>query len=503
MSRNPSIISSVQPQETGQSSATLDAAYEGVFSQLDALASQSLALNNPSTAPIPNPIPTAMYPRYFTTGAAELEPLEAVSERTEPLSSAASMRSSTGTIGAKSDFSSNSIARRFPLPGSPSKGLSPGSTGRDSTPQASPKKASDLIKMFEQRGTGPPSQPSFTPSTSRTSAFASVPRDASISPPVFTRRPLEDMFDPISPAPAAPPTVAPAVPPVIPLAAPPSSYRYPAETAPLLGPTPPPKSPSPLSQVRTMIASWKARAGSPAQRVVGSPGKGDETPRLFGRDRGWNVSIRRRKRHEAAEPTLAESSDDPAPPPARETKPSNIANDPEMSDGQRGEEAERESSPGGARTPSLRSFRSAKSSIRTLTGEVDLSLHRMGLELTNSLCELDHCGISWFTLAQCQSGCRPMLRYTMRACGWYGGIQKDLVQGYCLTWWIARVSTFLDVVVDFSEVSSMYSPTHPMADDDIGAVAARQNPEFAAVLHPFKLVSVFSTLSVVISCVGL
>lgn len=41
---------------------------------------------------------------------------------------------------------------------------------------------------------------------------------------------------------------------------------------------------------------------------------------------------------------------------------------------------------------------------------------------------------------------------------------------------------------DPAEVSSMYSPTHPMADDDLGAVAARRVPELAEMLHPFKLV---------------
>jgi hypothetical protein len=70
--------------------------------------------------------------------------------------------------------------------------------------------------------------------------------------------------------------------------------------------SPPSKPPSPLASVRTLIASWKARSGSPSQRVVGSPGRGRASPKMFGRDGGWNVSIRRRQRHEGREDVLAE-----------------------------------------------------------------------------------------------------------------------------------------------------------------------------------------------------
>lgn len=59
-----------------------------------------------------------------------------------------------------------------------------------------------------------------------------------------------------------------------------------------------------------MIASWRARSGSPSQRVVGSPNRGGDTPRLFGRDPGWNVSIRRRKRNERNEIGLAEQAEE-------------------------------------------------------------------------------------------------------------------------------------------------------------------------------------------------
>lgn len=45
--------------------------------------------------------------------------------------------------------------------------------------------------------------------------------------------------------------------------------------------------------------------------MIGSPGKGSDVSRVFGRDRGWNVSIRRRKRHEGVEDVgLAEQGDD-------------------------------------------------------------------------------------------------------------------------------------------------------------------------------------------------
>jgi len=43
--------------------------------------------------------------------------------------------------------------------------------------------------------------------------------------------------------------------------------------------------------------------------VVGSPGRGATSPKVFGRDGGWNVSIRRRRRHEGRdEDTLAEQA---------------------------------------------------------------------------------------------------------------------------------------------------------------------------------------------------
>ena len=289
-------MSHISSQPTGQSSATLNAAYEGVFSQLDALASQSLSLNNPSTPEppaenLPPPIPLLVKPHG--TGAADITHLEALSERTEPMSASPSIRSSPSAARDRnSELSFNSIARRFPLPPSPVKGPRPDNPPEilAGIPQKSPKKASDLIKMFEQHGTGQPPlpQPSFAPS-SRVNAFATSTRDISGSPPVpaGARAPVHASFNP----------------------PPPSSFKLPTESGSPSTPSPPPKSPSPLSQVRNMIATWRARSGSPSQRVVGSPGNGGGASRLFGRDRGWNVSIRRRRRDEGQEETgLAESS---------------------------------------------------------------------------------------------------------------------------------------------------------------------------------------------------
>ena len=351
------MISHLSSQPTGQSSATLNAAYEGVFSQLDALAAQSLSLTNPSTPEpltattlLPPPVPFLSRPHG--TGAAEIPHLQAVSERTEPLSATSSLRNSpTGSPGRESDLSFSSIARRFPLPASPVKGPRAEftSVAAVGSPQKTPKKASDLIKMFEQRGSGepPPSQPSFAPALSRAAAFATAPREASASPPVppGARAPTLTLTN-------APPP-------------PPSSFQMPVDIASTSW-SAPSRSPSPLSQVRNMIATWRARSGTPSQRVVGSPGRGGETPRFFGRDRGWNVSIRRRRRDEGQEETgLAESSLEPEviPSPVTERSRSSLADvlrhdDPEPSDI-------------GERALSPQSFaQSTRSEPRVFTGEV-------------------------------------------------------------------------------------------------------------------------------------
>lgn len=71
------------------------------------------------------------------------------------------------------------------------------------------------------------------------------------------------------------------------------------------------RSPSPTSPgaaFKSLVASWRTRAGSPSQRVVASPGKDG---RIFGRRDGWNVSIRRRKRNEGE--ALAEQTEEREP----------------------------------------------------------------------------------------------------------------------------------------------------------------------------------------------
>ena len=280
-------------QPSTQSSNTIDAAYEGVFNQLDALANPSPSLSfsyptPPSTSsnpsrPFRSTIPPVSRSEASSSGLA-FTPLEAVSERTEPVSATGS-RVSSPRDAARSDvttLSATSIARRFPLPPSPVKGAkAPPPPAKN---QSSPSKASELIRMFESRS-DPILQPSFALAMSRTTAMATA---STPSPEPITQNPPRRSREM------------------------PSSYRPPAQDLFSTIPSPPGKTPSPLSNVRTMIASWRARAGSPIQRVVGSPGRGADVPKLFGRDRGWNVSIRRRRRNEGQGNVLAEQGDEPA-----------------------------------------------------------------------------------------------------------------------------------------------------------------------------------------------
>ncbi|ORX41083.1 hypothetical protein BD324DRAFT_678476 [Kockovaella imperatae] len=406
----PTPLKTSPPASEDQS--TIDAAYEGVFSQFDALAGQpnlEFSYPTPPQSKPSRPIRPPASPSEGSSPGLAFIPLEAVSERTEPLSGAESRSPSPSDSHAASALSATSIARRFPLPPSPVK-------GPRSTQTASPTKASELIKMFEARA-DPISQPSFAPAlVSRTTAMArasgGIPRQ--------------------EPAP--------------------SSYRPTAESIFSTAPKTPPKSASPLSQVRTMIASWRARAGSPTQRVIGSPGQGGETPRLFGRDRAWNVSIRRRRRHDQEQNVLAEHGDEEAVqiPPTSPLSTSTAPLMPSLS----------------PRTPSLQSVTpSARSSeSRTLTGQPlrTGSLWYLNVHDTNLAPN--------FVWVQTDARLFP--------------------EGLQLVWRTAEAQQAV-VVLDLEyceEVASTYSPNNPMAGDDIGAIAARRQGALAEHLYPFKLV---------------
>lgn len=297
------------PQDTGQSVSTIDQAFADIHSTLYQLASGRPS-PQPHALPLPpSPIPSSKSlsspssPRITsrplvglgigTTDGSRLFPdehsrLEAVTERTEPSSksSKGSIRNSPSpTFGPRLP-----LPTRHPLPATPIKARSTASNN------ASPSKASDLIKMFENR-TG--DRPRVTP--------------AHTGPERFER--------PVTPPP------------------PPSSFRPP----PIYGFEPPmlnqpspenveslhpvrsrsasPQA-SPAATFKSLVASWRNRSGSPSQRVIGTPGKA--TPGLA-RSGGWNVSIRRRRRDEGQEVGLAERAEDavedtararlPTPPP--------------------------------------------------------------------------------------------------------------------------------------------------------------------------------------------
>ena len=345
----PPSLSQIRAQATGQSTHTIDAAYDGVLSQLDALANQTtfpyptppstssnpsrpsarslpgptqvtnIAPSAPATVPMTSP---SLHPPICLgirlTGEGEVSRLEAVSERTEPISAPPSTTGSptaeraapeqlelvTQTITTQYTYGPQPVRDRdnqTPIGPSPAdRTPMPISTVRGprqsaAPPQASPKKASELIRLFEARSGGPSQPPAPPP------AFPMPQTEESRSRPPSAGERFESIPQgaPSSSIFQAPP--------------PPSSFRQPfSALGPEVSSSPPVKPPSPLSQVRTMIASWRARAGSPSQRVIGSPGRG-RSASLFGRDRGWNVSIRRRRRHEGTDEVgLAEQAEEPA-----------------------------------------------------------------------------------------------------------------------------------------------------------------------------------------------
>jgi len=383
----PSDPTSVRAQTTG----TIDAAYDGVFSQLDALAGQGATQystppstsSNPSkpsarSAALPSQVtptpeshpelapPVTPFVRPVpglgtrTPAEAEISRLSSVSERTEPDPTSSSARSSpTGDRGLSRQVETvvESTTRtttttqytkipiqdtetptfppvigRLALPASPVRGPRPPAP----LPQSSPTKASELIRLFEARAGGPsqpsPPQPQLRPT---------VPDISNNTTAGGRGQPHFELPPPLS------------------------SFRQPfSSLTPIVSTSPPPKSPSPLSQVRTMIASWRARAASPSQRVQGSPGRARDTPRLFGRDRGWNVSIRRRRRDEGVKETgLAEQGVEPTAP---TTQYQAIKQEREVVEGE-GQTPQR------TRTPSVRSLPPSAPrapSPRALTGEV-------------------------------------------------------------------------------------------------------------------------------------
>ncbi|KAK4686714.1 hypothetical protein P7C73_g3410, partial [Tremellales sp. Uapishka_1] len=316
--------------------------------------------------------------------------------------------------------------------------------------QGPPKRASDLIKMFEQKKEDSPAQPVSSKQDSPQKgpiSRADVFGRGFTKSTDFSGGRLESMVD----TPAPPPSFQP------------PSFFIP----PLLGPkvpspsppTPPPRSISPLSGVRTMIASWRARSGSPSQRVAGSPGKGKDSSRLLGRDRGWNVSIRRRRKDEGREERLAEQGDEPSPAePA--TSPAD-RQEPQREVAGNNEEHEELT-----RAPSIRTLASAGPGDRTstITGEPlrTGSLYYFHVHDTSAAPD--------YQWVQVDARLYPeALHLSCRARD--GG----------------RTSVTLDL--EFcEEVASTYSPNNPAVGNDIGAVAARRQGEIAENLYPFQMV---------------
>ncbi|KAK8850475.1 hypothetical protein IAR55_004393 [Kwoniella newhampshirensis] len=454
----------IPPQTTGQSTSTIDAAYDGVLSQLDALANPVASdlshsfTSSTSTSSLPaatsNSTPAgfnsfhSMPMRHplvglginpWGTGGDAISRLSTVTERTErSLTSSSTSPPVPGGYreSSHSDFSVTSIAGRFPLPVSPVKGPRPAGA----TPQGTPKKTSDLIKMFESRSGGstdppPPAQLQSTSSQDSQNVSQQIPT-------LVRPQRLESIFN-------VPSSIS-------------GGDSQPLNHSSPFPPTPPLKSPSPLSQVRTMIASWRARAGSPSHRVIGSPGEGGDTASLFGRggDRGWNVSIRRRKRHERelaeqAEESKASEVHHPHEEVVRQDE-ANGTN--EISLGTHGEEGSVPS-----RSASLKSDKKTTSEPKQFTGEP----LRTG---------------ALYYLNVHDDEIRPNYK-------WVQADGRLYQEGLELTWISPRGRAAVTLDLEFcEEVASTYSPNNPMAGDDIGATAARRQGDLADNLYPFKLV---------------
>ncbi|WWC65105.1 uncharacterized protein I303_107719 [Kwoniella dejecticola CBS 10117] len=488
----------ITTQTTGQSTATIDAAYDGVLSQLDALANPSTSRLPPASGSSSNPyLPPSNFqpmpirqplvglginmnsssslsqPTSPGLGNFTLSRLSTVTERTEKSSSPTSERSNTHSHTLSPTFpgaykegpskthsaSASTIAGKYPLPPSPSKvpsspikgprsAFSTAPTGTvgtsaSGTPQGTPQKASDLIKMFESKGDSPnvPPQPKFLPS-SPTKPIASKPTSTSTSTKV-SGLPSSGNTHPDTTfnTPSAPP----------------SSYRTPlTSTFEIDAPTPPPKSPSPLSQVRGMIASWRARSGSPSQRVVGPVSGGPGLFRSGTGDKGWNVSIRRRRRNEKE---LAEQADEATEEekkaPSQHSEEDKKSEKSSIHDEKAGEEPR-------SRSGSLRSDKKS-SEPKQLTGD---PIRTGALYFLNVHDEDDKPNFKW-----------------VRADG------RLYPEGLELTWISGKGKATVTLDLEFcDEVASTYSPNNPMAGDDIGAAAARRQGQLADSLYPFKLV---------------
>ncbi|OCF45693.1 hypothetical protein I317_00596 [Kwoniella heveanensis CBS 569] len=479
-------INPIPPQATGQSIATIDAAYDGVLSQLDALANPSHSSTNASSTnadegfsryippPAFQPLPIRQPLVGLDTSSSPaggigdfmISRLSTVTERTEKSSTANSHTSSHGQGHERSptfpgaykegpSSSSSTIASKYPLPASPVKGprsafSTIGPSSPAGTPQSTPKKTSDLIKMFESRGSGsgsaPPPQPQFTPSSptkkdsvTATSTPARSSASSRIPPPKFDAPSSSDKT-------GKPP--------------PPSSFRS------VTAPTPPPKSASPLSQVRGMIASWRARSGSPTPEGAASVSKAGEGPGLSrGGDKGWNVSIRRRRTNERE---LAEQAHETQDRPRDQGDTDGIMGErapslPVESDREADEHFERGGDEPLSRSASIRSEKKTASEPKQLTGD---PIRTGGVYYLNVHDEDLKPNYQW-----------------VRADG------RLYPEGLELTWVSDKGRATVTLDLEFcDEVASTYSPNNPMAGDDIGALAAKRQGELADTLYPFKLV---------------
>ena len=269
-------------------------------------AGSSFPMGVPGGAPIGLGLSSADGRPMFPESRSEARRLEAVSEHTEPSTVSDCSTPSPSprplpmspTPKSGSAFSATSIANKFPLPPTPANGgLSP--VSKHATPLSSPSKASDLIRMFESKsGEAPPPQPIFARNIAKSTASSTPTKGSPATAP-------SQRFD-TTPT-AARPT-------------PPSSYRPPPITGfqpPLLGRASPENVVTPLqaspsaspksgSGFKSLVASWRSKATSPSPK-----GKEKEEPAGLERSRGWNVSIRRRRKNEDSA-DLAERAEEPA-----------------------------------------------------------------------------------------------------------------------------------------------------------------------------------------------